>query len=172
MISKTVLWFLSALYFVFCLKWFVLSAIHRLTHLSQGYFHLFNYSHSMFINLNRKFQLHSLSLLQTGYHKYLCWADFPLSGLENACCNLPSTCAWLHTIPRTLWCWSDCCTFWLKQEWLPSCMWPKKRLPHWTQDIDIYVSSCIAISSMLFGSSTLWLSWAAISCSPLCRIPF
>lgn len=167
----TVLWFLSVSHFILCLKSFVLSVISNLISLSWGYFNLFNYSHSMFINLNRSFQLHSFSLLQTGYHIYLCRADFSMSGLEYTCYNLPSPCAWVHTVLRTVWCWSGCCQIWLKQEWLPSCTWPKKKNPYVTEDIDIYVSSCMAISNMLFAGSTLWLRWAAISHSSLCSIP-
>lgn len=137
MISRTVLLFLSVLHFILCLKSFALSATYNLIYLSQGYFNLSNCSRSMFINLNRRFSVALTQPAANWLPQILMLGWLPMSGAENACCNLPSTSAWVHTVLRTLWCWSVCCRVWLEQEWLPSCMWRKKRLPHWTEDIDI-----------------------------------
>lgn len=125
--------------------------------------------------LNRKFYGCTfflwLSPLQTLPHiTSWCWANLPVSVLEAAWCNFPSTRAWAHTALRTIWSWSGCCRLWLEQKWLKSSS-DLKMLPSWAEDIDFWTCFCIAIYSTPFDHSILGLCCSAISTSPLCKIP-
>lgn len=108
----------------------------------------------------------------------------PHVGLENAYCNwccpvLEFTVFWEPSDVEVAadWNkndWNKNDLFWLDSDWNKNdfqVAWDLKKAPRLNRRYWHLCSSCTAVSSMLWGGSTMWLCWTVILCFLLCSRP-